>query len=330
MQAQHVLVTGGAGFIGSHLVERLLADGHRVTVLDDLSTGSRANLSDAFAAANGHLSLVEGDVRVPLAGQLSAACASGGPVTRVVHLAAQVSVPASIRDPMADRATNLDGAHHVLSYAHHADVGKVVLASSAAVYGDAPLPAQEDARCEPQSPYGTHKLAAEHYARQHASLHGVPTTNLRFFNVYGPRQSPQSGYAGVISIFIGRAVEGRPLVIFGDGAQTRDFVWVGDVVRAIRGALFGGPADGAPVNVGTGTAISLNALAHAVLEATGSESLVHHAEARPGDILHSRADTTRLAETLGLSLGSPLVTGLAATARWLQGGPSSILALTGP
>jgi UDP-glucose 4-epimerase len=323
MQPEHILVTGGAGFIGSHLVERLLAEGHQVTVFDDLSTGSRANLGDAFAAAPDRLRLVEGDVRRPLGPQLDAVVA---PVSRVVHLAAQVSVPASIRDPMADRATNLDGAFHVLDYARAVGVAKVVLASSAAVYGDVPLPAREDARCEPQSPYGAHKLGAEHYARQSARLHGVPTANLRFFNVYGPRQSPQSGYAGVISIFIARAVAGQPLVIFGDGAQTRDFVWVGDVTRAIAAALFGGPSDGAALNVGTGTAISLLDLAAAILAATQTRVPVVHAEARPGDILHSRADTSALAAALGLRLAAPLVPGLALTARWMQGGPSSIVA----
>ncbi len=325
MQLSHILVTGGAGFIGSHLVERLLQDGHRVTVLDDLSTGSRDNLADAFAAASDRLTLIEGDVRRALGPQLSALTAAKGPLTAVVHLAAQVSVPASIRDPMADRAINLDGAFHVLDYACAVGARKVVLASSAAVYGDVPLPAREEARCEPQSPYGAHKLGAEYYARQSAQLHGVPTANLRFFNVYGPRQSPQSGYAGVISIFIARAVAGQPLVIFGDGAQTRDFVWVGDVVQAIRASLARGPRDGAALNVGTGHAISLTALAAAVREATGREVPVTCTDARPGDIVHSRADIGRLKAELGLTLASPLVRGLAATARWMQGGPSSIL-----
>jgi UDP-glucose 4-epimerase len=323
MAPQHILVTGGAGFIGSHLVERLLADGHAVTVFDDLSTGSRENLRDAFAMAPDRLALVEGDVRRPLGGQVPDG--SLGPVRRVVHLAAQVSVPASVRDPMGDRAVNLDGGFHVLDFARAVGAEKVVLASSAAAYGDVALPACEDARPEPQSPYGAHKLGVEHYARQTAALYGVKTVNLRFFNIFGPRQSPQSGYAGVISIFIGRAVAGEPLTLFGDGAQTRDFVWVGDVVRTIVAALRGGPGAGEAVNVGTGRAVSLLALTEAVLAATGTRVPVVHAAARPGDILHSRADTRRLAATLGLRLEAPLVDGLARTARWMQGGPSGIL-----
>lgn len=323
MEPQHILVTGGAGFIGSHLVERLLADGHRVTVFDDLSTGSRENLGDAFAMAAGRLALVEGDVRRPLGGQLPEG--AFGPVRRVVHLAAQVSVPASVRDPMGDRAVNLDGGFHVLDFARAVGAEKVVLASSAAAYGDVALPASEDARPEPQSPYGAHKLGVEHYARQASALYGMKTANLRFFNVFGPRQSPQSGYAGVISIFIGRAVAGEPLVIFGDGAQTRDFVWVGDVVKTIVAALHGGPGAGEALNVGTGRAVSLRALAEAIGTAMGVATPVVHAPPRPGDILHSRADTRRLEATLGLRLEAPLVEGLARTARWLQGGPSGIL-----
>jgi UDP-glucose 4-epimerase len=319
----HVLVTGGAGFIGSHLVERLLADGHAVTILDDLSTGSRENLSDAFAAASDRVRLVVGDVRAPLGPQLPTDAALG-PIHRVVHLAAQVSVPRSVADPMGDRATNLDGAFHVLDLARAVKARKVVLASSAAVYGDVPLPASEEARPLPESPYGAHKLAAEHYARMFATLHGVPTLNLRFFNVFGPRQSPQSGYAGVISIFIEKAVRGETLTIFGDGAQTRDFIWVGDIVDAIAAATFSGPSDGSAVNVGTGHTITLNALATTIVEVTGSESSVSHGPPRPGDIVHSSAAVDRLANELGVCARFDRSEGLRRTAAWMQGGPSSI------
>ncbi len=320
----HVLVTGGAGFIGSHLVERLVADGHAVTIFDDLSTGSRENLADAVAAAPDRVRLVVGDVRAPLAPQLPADEALG-PIRRVVHLAAQVSVPRSVADPMGDRATNLDGAWHVLDLARALGAEKVVLASSAAVYGDVPLPASEDARPLPESPYGTHKLAAEHYARMASALFGVPTLNLRFFNVYGPRQSPQSGYAGVISIFIERAVRGDALTIFGDGEQTRDFIWVGDLVDTIATAIFSGPTDGSALNVGTGRTLSLNALAATIIAVTGSRSAVTHGPPRPGDIVHSCASVELLTAELGIRPSHDRADGLRRTAAWMLGGPASIL-----
>jgi len=319
----HVLVTGGAGFIGSHLVEALLREGHHVTVLDDLSAGTRENLADAFAFAPDRVRLVIGDVRLALAPQLPGDDAFG-PVARIVHLAAQVSVPASIAAPLADRATNLDGAFHVLDFARDQGVAKVVLASSAAIYGDGALPADEAALPDPESPYGVHKIGAEHYARFFAKVHGVPSVNLRFFNVYGPRQSPTSGYAGVISIFIAGAVSGAPLVIFGDGAQTRDFIWVGDIVRAIGLSLFAGPTKGEALNVGTGAAITLNQLAETIVRATSSVSTIEHGPPRVGDIVHSYAAVHRVHKRLGFKATMPSERGLALTAAWMQGGASSI------
>jgi UDP-glucose 4-epimerase len=324
---EHVLVTGGAGFIGSHLVEHLIESGHRVTVFDDLSTGSRDHLSAAFDAAPERLRLAVGDVRLPLAPQLEAVVSIHGAPTRIVHLAAQVSVPQSMAEPMHDRAINLDGGWNVLDFARTYAVAKVVLASSAAVYGDVALPAAEGAVPQPESPYGIHKLGAEHYARMVAASYGIPTINLRFFNVFGPRQSPRSGYAGVMSIFIDRALHGEPLVIFGDGEQTRDFVWVGDIVRAIVAALFGGPGDGRAINVGTGQALSLNTLAAIVRTATGTDVPIVHGPPRPGDIVHSRADVGRLANDLRLVAHTDRAAGVAATARWMQGGRASLVNL---
>ena len=324
---EHILVTGGAGFIGSHLVEHLVALGHRVTVFDDLSTGSRDHLSAAFEAAAGRLALVVGDVRKPLASPLTGVIAAHGAPTRIVHLAAQVSVPQSMAEPMHDRAINLDGGWNVLDFARTHAVAKVVLASSAAVYGDVALPATESAVPMPESPYGIHKLAVEHYARMAAAAYGVPSINLRFFNVFGPRQSPRSGYAGVMSIFIDRALRGEPLTIFGDGEQTRDFVWVGDIVRAIVAALFGGPGDGRAINVGTGQVLSLNTLADIVRTATASDVPIVHGPPRPGDIVHSRADVARLASDLGVVARTDRAAGVAATARWMQGGTASLVDL---
>jgi UDP-glucose 4-epimerase len=298
-----VAVTGGAGFIGSHVVEHLLETGHRVVVLDNFSTGKRANLP-----AHAHLHVVACDV----AHGIFAALAPFGRAERIVHLAAQVSVVASIANPQADMAVNYGGTLHVLEYARAMGVKQVVFASSAAVYGDvAELPVGEDAPCRPVSPYGIHKLASEHALDYYATVHGVPCAALRFFNVYGPRQDPTSPYSGVISIFTDRARAGRPLMIFGDGAQTRDFVYVGDVVRAIAAAL---RAERSLVaNVGTGGEITVLELARSIAELCGNRSTIEHAPARAGEILKSRARVDRLREQLGVVAQTQLVDGLRAT-----------------
>lgn len=307
---RHILVTGGAGFIGSHTVETLLAAGDRVTVLDDLSTGSLANL----AAVEGHdaFRFVEGDVRRPLAPQLGATLP-----THIVHLAAQVSVIASMSDPLADLERNLVGTLRVIELARQVGLAKIVFASSAAVYGDAAQPSVETLTPQPLSPYGIHKLASEHHLRVAAVAHGVPAVSLRFFNVFGPRQVPTSPYAGVISIFLARAARGEPLTLFGGGVATRDFVYVRDLARAIALALGGGPSAGEALNVGTGAAISVRQLAHAVLEVTGSTSALVDAPARSGEALHSRADVARITAALDWRADTSLHEGLAATARWI-------------
>ncbi|HRE88266.1 MAG TPA: NAD-dependent epimerase/dehydratase family protein, partial [Myxococcota bacterium] len=300
----HVLVTGGAGFIGSHTVERLLSLGHRVTVLDDFSTGRRENL----AAVSGHscLRVVEGDVAEPIGPQLAEAVAGFGPVTEVLHLAAQVSVALSVSEPLEDARRNLVGTLRVLEFARELQVDKVVFASSAAAYGDGPQPAHEGLECRPLSPYGLHKLAGEHHLRIHSELTGLGALSFRFFNVFGPRQSPRSHYAGVISIFIGRALAGESLSIFGKGDATRDFVYVVDLVSALVKGLFSGPRRGEVLNVGTGVPTSVAALARTVIEVTGSASPVVELPPRAGDILHSRADATRIREALGWSAETPL------------------------
>jgi UDP-glucose 4-epimerase len=313
------VVTGGAGFIGSHTADALIAAGYRVVVLDDLRTGKRVNLArwlDAahgFAGAEPSLELVTCDVSHGIFAALAPITAAHGPVARIVHLAAQVSVVASIANPLADMQTNYGGTLHVLEYARANGVKKVVFASSAAVYGDTPVvPVGEELACAPLSPYGIDKLASEHALAYYAAVHHVPAAALRFFNVYGPRQDPSSPYSGVISIFADRARAGRPLTIFGHGKQTRDFVYVGDVVRAIVAAAADDHAR-PPTNVGTGHSTSVLELARAVSELCGGASPIHHEAARAGEIVHSLAKVEHLRARLGVVAETTLSDGLRAT-----------------
>jgi UDP-glucose 4-epimerase len=308
-----VVVTGGAGFIGSHTVDRLLGAGHRVVVLDDFRTGKRANL--AHHAGSDRLEVVACDVSHGIFAALAPLTAHHGPVERIVHLAAQVSVVHSVQNPLVDMQVNYGGTLHVLEYARATGVKKVVFASSAAVYGEvATMPVGEDAPTRPVSPYGIDKLASEHALDYYSAVHGVPTTALRFFNVYGPRQDPSSPYSGVISIFADRARAGRTLTLFGDGSQTRDFVYVGDVVRAIVAAL-GDGADRVVANVGTGGEITVLELARSIVELCGGRSAIEHAPARSGEILKSRARVDRLRDALGVVAETSLLDGLRETLR---------------
>jgi UDP-glucose 4-epimerase len=308
-----VVVTGGAGFIGSHTVDRLLGAGHRVVVLDDFRTGKRANL--AHHAGSDQLDVLACDVSHGIFAALAPITARHGPVERIVHLAAQVSVVHSVQNPLVDMQVNYGGTLHVLEYARATGVKKVVFASSAAVYGEvATMPVGEDTPTRPVSPYGIDKLASEHALDYYAAVHGVPGTALRFFNVYGPRQDPSSPYSGVISIFADRAQAGRPLTLFGDGGQTRDFVYVGDVVRAIVAAL-GDGADRVVANVGTGGEITVLELARSIVELCGGRSAIEHAPARPGEILKSRAQVDRLRDALGVVAETSLLDGLRETLR---------------
>ena len=306
-----VVVTGGAGFIGSHTVDRLIETDHRVIVLDNFSTGRRENL--ARWADHPALHIVTCDVSHGIFAALEPLTRTYGPVERIAHLAAQVSVVQSIANPQLDMQVNYGGTLHVLEYAHAKGVKKVVLASSAAVYGDvSELPVAEDAPCRPLSPYGIHKLASEHALDCYAAVHGEPVTALRFFNVYGPRQDPSSPYSGVISIFTDRARAARPLTIFGDGQQTRDFVYVGDVVRAIAAALRDGNSR-VVANVGMGGEISVLELARTIVDLCGGRSTIEQQPARAGEILKSRARVDRLRDALGVVAETRLVDGLRAT-----------------
>jgi UDP-glucose 4-epimerase len=315
---QIAVVTGGAGFIGSHLVDRLVELGHRVIVLDNLSTGRRANLErwlvpkHGFEGSEPAVELVHCDVSLGIFAALAPLTAKYGRVERIAHLAAQVSVVTSIANPLVDMQINYGGTLHVLEYARAMGVGKVAFASSAAVYGDVEvMPVGEDTPTRPVSPYGIDKLASEHALACYTTVHGIGTTALRFFNVYGPRQDPSSPYSGVISIFADRARAGRTLTIYGDGSQTRDFVYVGDVVRA----LVAGLADGRGsivANVGTGREITVLELARTIVELCGKSTVIDHAPARAGEILKSRARVDRLRE-LGVVAETQLVDGLRAT-----------------
>ncbi len=306
-----VVVTGGAGFIGSHTVDRLIESGHRVVVLDNFSTGKRANL--ARWATDDRLRIEVCDVSHGIFAALAPVTAALGPVERIVHLAAQVSVVHSVANPLVDMQVNYGGTLHVLEYARATGVKKVVFASSAAVYGDVTeMPVPEDIKCAPVSPYGIDKLASELALDYYAVVHAVPATWLRFFNVFGPRQDPSSPYSGVISIFSDRARAGKGLTIFGDGGQTRDFVYVGDVVSAIAAALRDGNSR-VVANVGTGREISVLELARTIVELCAGSSAITHAPARAGEILKSRARVDRLRDVLGVVATTSLVDGLRAT-----------------
>jgi UDP-glucose 4-epimerase len=287
------LVTGGAGFIGSHLVERLLRDGQAVRILDDFSTGRRTNL--AFTGANDPLEIVEGDIRDARAvGQ-----AMRG-VDGVFHEAALVSVPRSVEAPELSCDINAHGTARVLDAARRAGVRRVVFASSAAVYGDvAELPVSERAAVRPLSPYGVDKLYTEQLGALYHALYGVETVALRYFNVFGPRQDPSSPYSGVITLFVNRLLAGEPVTIHGDGDQTRDFVYVADVVEANVRAMLGGYAGPGALNVAGGGRTTLNALVRVLGEILGVTPRTDHTAARAGDIHDSHADISAIRAAIG-------------------------------
>jgi UDP-glucose 4-epimerase len=291
-------VTGGAGFIGSHLTDALIARGDEVLVLDRLRT-AKFNLNEAIDRG---ARLLRADVSETAA--MQSALGEFAPEV-VFHLAAQIDVRRSVEDPSTDAHVNVGGTAAVLSAALAAGVRRVVLASTAGVYGDpATIPTPESARVAPLSPYGTSKAAAETYLELFGRLHDLSTISLRMSNVYGPRQNPH-GEAGVIAIFCGAAVEGRPVTIFGDGGQTRDFVYVGDVVEAFLRA--GDATDRGVLNVATGTETTLSGLASA-LELDASPG-----PARLGEIRRSCLDAQAAAERLGWAARTPLEEGLERT-----------------
>lgn len=298
-----VLVTGGAGFIGSHIVEALVLRGDSVRVYDNFTSGNRANL----AAVTDKIEVVEGDVRdAPQLDYYAAGC------DLVFHEAAIVSVPYSVEHPQETHDVNIQGTLNVLMAAKRQRVKRVVFASSAAVYGQEPtLPKRESMRLEPVSPYGVEKATSELYLHTWATTFGVETVALRYFNVFGPRQDPSSAYSGVISIFAERALSGRAAVIFGDGEQSRDFVYVANVVDANLRAAEAEGVSGEAYNVGAGKRTSLNELAAMVGAITKTDFSPKHEAARSGDIVHSLADISRTTKELGWSPRVDVATGLA-------------------
>lgn len=310
--ARRILVTGGAGFIGSHLVDRLIAGGAEVTVLDDLSSGHRHNIHPAARFVRGDLR--EADRLVALIGAADV----------VFHLAAKVSVQDCIAQWEDGHQINLGGTMAVLRAAQRAGGVPVVYASSAAVYGDqGDRACHEDDLPRPISPYAADKLASEHQARAMAAIHGLPSVGLRFFNVYGPRQDPASPYAGVIARLCANRLAGRPHTIFGDGLQSRDFIHVADVVEGlVRAADFAAGTSGAAVfNICTGIGTSLVDLAQAIDAAAGAGATpIRHEAPRPGDIRHSRGDPTAARQALGLTARISLPEGLRDLLTSLPGG----------
>ncbi len=283
------LVTGGAGFIGSHIVERLLADGNRVRVLDDFSTGNRENLPELEG-----LEIITGDV-----GNFESVRKNMEDVDVVFHEAAVASVPRTISDPLGSQKTNYQGTLNALEAARQCGVRRVVFAASAAAYGDDPeLPKREDMPPKPLSPYAVDKLASEYACQVYYCLHGLETVSLRYFNVFGPRQDPSSPYSGVISVFADKLINKEQPTIFGDGGQTRDFVYVADVVEANIKAATEKTAPGNTINIASGISVSLNDLLRTMCAICDSEFSPVYVEERQGDIRHSSANIDKAIDVL--------------------------------
>jgi nucleoside-diphosphate-sugar epimerase len=306
----HYLVTGGAGFIGSHLVEELVRRGERVRVVDSLVTGHRENLSSVA----GRIEFVEGD----LADADVATSAAAG-VDYVLHQAAIPSVPRSVAEPVFCHRANVDATLNLLVAARDAGVRRLVFAGSSSVYGNiAVLPTREDLPLDPLTPYALQKLMGEQYLKLFTSLYGLETVSTRYFNVFGPRQDPSSPYSGVISLFIQALLDGRTPTIYGDGEQTRDFTYVANVVDGVLKACHASGIAGQVINVATGGRVSLNALFATLRSLTGVPVLPAYGPARTGDVRHSQADIGRARAMLGYSPSIEFDEGLARTLDWAR------------
>jgi nucleoside-diphosphate-sugar epimerase len=309
------LVTGGAGFIGSHIAQRLVEIGPEVVVLDNFFTGSRTNL----ASIADRIRLVEGDVRnLATVEECAARCEV------IFHEAAIVSVPLSVERPQESHDVNIQGTLNVLQAARNAKTRRIVFASSAAIYGEEPtLPKSEAMRPEPMSPYGVEKIAGEHYLATWSKLFAVETVALRYFNVFGPRQDPRSPYSGVISIFVDRILGGRSIMFFGDGSQCRDFVYVDNVVDANILAATRDGVSGRAYNVGCGKRTTLLELASLLERAAGRSVERSFAEPRAGDIKESVADIARARAELGYAPVVDVDDGLDRLVRYMREGRPS-------
>jgi nucleoside-diphosphate-sugar epimerase len=303
------LVTGGAGFIGSHLAEELVRRGQRVRVVDSLITGRRQNLAHVSG-----ISFLEGDLS-----DLTVARAAVKDVDYVLHQAAIPSVPRSVEDPITSNRANIDATLSLLVAARDARVKRVVYAGSSSAYGNTPtLPKREDMPTNPLSPYALQKLVGEQYMQMFTALYGLETVTIRYFNVFGPRQDPSSPYSGVISVFARALLENRAPTIYGDGEQTRDFTYVANVVDGVLRAVKAAGASGSVINVATGTRISLNRLFEAMRQLTGSHVSVNYGPERHGDVKDSLADITRARTLLGYEPIVPFEEGLRRTVDWYR------------
>jgi len=304
-----VLVTGGAGFIGSHLVTELRRRGHAVRVADDLSSGKRGNLAHVDG-----VDLREGTIADP---GFCQAVMQG--VDYVLHQGAIPSVPRSVKDPVSSNTANIDGTLNVLVAARDAGVKRVVFAGSSSVYGDkVELPKREDMLPEPLSPYALQKLAGEQYLRMFTRLHGLETVTIRYFNVFGPRQDPGSPYSGVISLFIRALLDGRAPHIHGDGGQTRDFTYVANVVDGVLRAVEASGASGEVINLAVGGRISLNQLFDVLQGIIGTSLTPTYGPSREGDVRDSQADIVKAERLLGYRPTVSFEDGLRHTVEWAR------------
>lgn len=286
MTNKSILVTGGAGFIGSHLVDALLEDQYKVTVLDNFSTGKLSNLPE-----HENLAIIDGDVS-----QVSAVNdALKQPIDAVVHLAAVASVAKSVENPVSTHQSNFVATLNLLDAMRNKGIKRIVYASSAAVYGDqSTIPTSEKSQLNPLTPYAADKLQGEYYLDFYRRQFALEPVIFRFFNIYGPRQDPSSPYSGVISIFVKKASENSSLTVFGDGQQTRDFVYVADVVNLLKEAIFKDQPPFMPTNIGRGESYSLNYLIETLAKLFATELTVNYQTARAGDIRFSQACNQRL------------------------------------
>jgi nucleoside-diphosphate-sugar epimerase len=303
------LVTGGAGFIGSHLTEELVRRGHQVRIADSLITGHRRNLAHISG-----VEFMEGDLA-----EMSVATRAVAGMDYVLHQAAIPSVPRSVADPITSNRANIDASLNVLVAARDAGVKRLVYAGSSSAYGDTPtLPKREDMPTNPLSPYALQKLVAEQYCQMFTRLYGLETVTIRYFNVFGPRQDPGSPYSGVISLFSTALLEGRQPTIYGDGEQTRDFTYVANVVDGVLRACEAPRAAGEVINIATGKRISLKQLLHVINGIVGTTIEPIYKEGRSGDVKDSLADIRKAAALLGYE---PIVTfeeGLKRTLAWCR------------
>jgi nucleoside-diphosphate-sugar epimerase len=303
------LVTGGAGFIGSHLAEELLRRGHRVRIADSLITGKRRNLDDLAGAE-----FLEGD----LADEAFAARAAAG-VDFVLHQAAIPSVPRSVNDPVTSNRSNVTATLNLLVASRDASVKRLVYAGSSSAYGNTPtLPKREDMPANPLTPYALQKLVGEQYCQMFTRLYGFETVTTRYFNVFGPRQDPGSPYSGVISLFATALLEGRQPIVYGDGEQTRDFTYVANVVDGVLRACEAPNVAGDVLNVATGGRVSLNELLDVLNRIIGTTLKAVYKEARQGDVKDSQADISRAKTLLGYAPTVTLEDGLARTIAWCR------------